>query len=76
MEERTFGDVIIDILAAHAYAADNAEDAKRTAIRMGRCGSPFTYEAIEVAPDHHLVVNHIEAPLYRALIREVTVART
>lgn len=64
---------IIEALATHASeAAETAEEAKSMALRMGRCGSPFTYEVITVAADHHLVVTHIEAPLYRSLMREVT----
>ncbi len=60
---------LIEVLATHATdATDNHDEAKRIALRLGRCGSPFTYQVIEVASDHFLVVNHIEAPLYRDLL--------
>lgn len=63
---------LVEVLASHADdATDNHKDAQHIALRLGRCGSPFTYQVIEVAADHFLVVNHIEASLYRALLQAV-----
>lgn len=67
---------IISILADFAHSTTDSEsEAKSIAVRAGRCGSPFTYSVIELAPQHFAVVSHIEAPLYRAIIRAGEAAR-
>lgn len=60
---------LIEIL--NSYADDVFEDrmdAQKMAISRGRCGSPFAYKVVEVAPEHFLVVDHIRAPLFQRLL--------
>ena len=81
--ERDDTGILPTFIARHAAdAMDNREDAQSTATRMGRCGSPFTYQVLEVphvgddnaevrSHDHYIVVDHITAPLVRELLRAI-----
>lgn len=60
---------LVDILANYAnLQCGTLEDAKRDARRMSNV-SQFDYKVIKVASNHFLLVTHLNAGLYNALLR-------